>query len=275
MGKFIDLTGQKYGRLLVEERGPDIFFPSGKKTRWWCRCDCGNRILVTSNALRTGNTRSCGCLEHDMLIERNKNMTDHGDSQPGADYYRLFNVWQKMRQRCEKQYDKQYKYYGGRGIKVCDEWQDYTTFKNWALATGYDVNAPKGECTLDRINVNGDYCPDNCRWTDMRTQANNRTNTVYVKDDGEMIPLELFAEKYGILSATVKKRIDLGMDPLGSDSNHWKYITFNGETHFIKEWAEIVGLRHRTLEERLRRGWTIERALTTPTIDTGRWPVNA
>lgn len=275
MGKFIDLTGQKYGRLLVEERGPDIVFPSGKKTQWWCRCDCGNRVLANTNELRSGNTKSCGCLAHDILIERNKNMTTHGDSIKTAKYYRLFMVWMGIKYRCENDNSRQYDHYGGRGIKLCDEWHEYATFKEWALQTGYDVTAPKGECTLDRIDVNGDYCPDNCRWADIKTQANNRTNTVYVEDNGEMIPLEFFAEKYGILSATVKKRIDLGMDPMGSDSNHWRYITFNGETHCIKEWAEIVGLRRHTLEERLRRGWTIERALTTPTIDTGRWPVNA
>ena len=133
---------------------------------WLCRCDCGNEVEVIATDLTTGHTCSCGCL---MRETASKTMTTHGKT--GT---RLNVVWQGMLARCNNQHHKSYKNYGGRGIKVCDEWLDFTAFEEWAFANGYDENAPRGQCTLDRIDNNGNYEPNNCRWADMKTQMQNQ-----------------------------------------------------------------------------------------------------
>jgi len=165
MGKIIDLTGQRFGRLEVIERHPG----GGHKQHvmWRCICDCGKQTTVNGYSLRSGATTSCGCYGREQASETNKK---HG----GSRRERLYRVWCSMRNRCENPYDKNYEYYGGRGIKVCAEWADYAAFREWALSNGYNPDAPHGQCTLDRIDVNRGYCPDNCRWVDMKAQANNR-----------------------------------------------------------------------------------------------------
>ena len=131
------------------------------------KCDCGNEALVSTKSLRSGNTLSCGCLRDEMISEVNKK---HGMSHKS----RLYNVWVGMRQRCSDPNHISYHNYGGRGVRVCDTWNDYTSFEEWSMKNGYDPSAPYGKCTLDRIDVNGNYEPSNCRWVDFKTQANNK-----------------------------------------------------------------------------------------------------
>ena len=159
---FNDLTGQKFGRLTVIERCS----PVGQKVRWLCKCDCGNIKDVIAWELTSGKTKSCGCLQAESRhLRRN----------PKGRGTRLYGVWKLMKQRCRDQNCKGYRLYGARGIRVCDEWSnDYMAFHDWAFANGYDPDAPKGKCTLDRIDSNGNYEPSNCRWVDMKTQAQNR-----------------------------------------------------------------------------------------------------
>ena len=164
----IDLTGQRFNRLVVIEKSKSYVSPSGNKQgQWFCRCDCGNAVICTTSNLRRGDCQSCGCLgkEH-----RTASITTHGQR-----HSRLYGVWQNMKNRCYNPHVGCFKNYGGRGIGVCDEWRNnFQSFYDWAMSTGYDPNAPYGKCTLDRINVEGNYEPSNCRWADAKTQATNR-----------------------------------------------------------------------------------------------------
>lgn len=164
MPKLIDLTGEKIGRLTIIKR---IGTNKGGRPIWLCQCDCGNTANVSSHELRNGDTKSCGCLQKEQII---KAKSIHNGCKD-----RLYRIWRAMKERCKNPNNKDYHAYGGRGIEVCDEWiNDYAAFREWALANGYDENAPFGECTIDRINVNKNYEPSNCRWADASTQSSNR-----------------------------------------------------------------------------------------------------
>lgn len=161
-----DMAGQRFGRLTVIKRCAST--PSGQAT-WICVCDCGTKCFISGANMRKGNTKSCGCLHDKSARERFSKHCKSGT--------RLNAVWKAMNQRCFNPSDKNYARYGGRGITVCDEWRrDFQAFYEWAMANGYDENAPVGSCTIDRIDNDKGYSPDNCRWVDMKTQNNNKHN---------------------------------------------------------------------------------------------------
>lgn len=164
--KYIDLTGQKFGRLTVVEH---VKFVEGKKfSGWLCKCDCGNMTYQKSYQLRNNLVKSCGC----YAKERTHNV--HIAKTHGSSKSRLYITWRNMRVRCSYPKDKRYSEYGGRGITVCDDWKNsFEAFKKWALANGYS-----DELTIDRIDANGNYCPDNCRFI---TRAENNKNRRCVK----------------------------------------------------------------------------------------------
>ena len=160
-----DLRGKRFGRLTAIECVGKA--QNSTYRLWRCTCDCGREVITTTHALTCGDTKSCGCLKHDVTVERNRK---HGLS--GS---RLYRVWSSMKYRCYKPTCKEYRNYGGRGISVCDEWRSsFEAFREWALANGYDESAPRGKCTIDRIDNDGNYEPDNCRIADMVTQVRNR-----------------------------------------------------------------------------------------------------
>lgn len=166
MGKAIDLTNHRFGRLISVKR---VGTKNGSAL-WLCLCGCGNTTEINARNLNSGNTKSCGCIHSEQLSKRNHENRLHGDADS-----RLYGIWHGMKQRCFDSNRKDFENYGGRGITVCDEWRsDYNAFRSWALANGYDYNADYMKCTIDRINVNDSYNPQNCRWVDAKYQANNR-----------------------------------------------------------------------------------------------------
>lgn len=176
MSQFIDLTGQRFGHLTVLYRGENKIYPNGAiVVRWVCKCDCGKTIITNANSLRKGKTISCGCARSELFTAKHVNRK-HGDSfQKSGNGKRLYRVWLGMKERCSNPNHNRYQDYGGRGITVCDEWiHDYMAFRDWAMSHGYDENAPRGQCTIDRIDVDGPYAPDNCRFVSMKVQANNK-----------------------------------------------------------------------------------------------------
>jgi hypothetical protein len=194
MGAAIDLTGQKFGRWLVIKRYQTI-----PKTKYLCRCECGTERLVAHGDLRNGKSRSCGCLKRDLTIARN---TTHGDSH----HERLWRIWNNMKNRCSNPNIDTFHRYGGRGIKVCDEWeQSYESFREWSLSNGYTDNL-----SIDRIDNDGNYEPNNCRWVTSKIQSRNTVRNNRYSIENETRTLIEWCELHSINYRTVKSRLSRG-----------------------------------------------------------------
>lgn len=161
----LDLTGQRFTRLLVLKQ----VGTKGTFKLWRCLCDCGKTVDVTTGHLRSGDTKSCGCHKADLA---RKNHLTHGESDN-----RLYNIWVSLKRRCEYEFGNRYHRYGGRGIQVCQEWKDsYEAFREWALDNGYN-----DKLSIDRIDNDKGYSPDNCRWSNAKEQARNRSTNLVVR----------------------------------------------------------------------------------------------
>lgn len=197
--RIVDLSGQTFNRLTAikvvgRKRGEAV---------WQCRCQCGNIVNVAGYALRSGDTKSCGCWKLEEISER---QTTHGKSKT-----RLYNTYKAMKARCYNPNTNHYKQYGGRGIIVCEEWRnDFQAFYDWAMTNGYNPEAGRGECTIDRIDSDGNYEPSNCRWVSIAKQERNKRNNHLIEFNGEIHTITEWSEKTGIGVATLISRLKNG-----------------------------------------------------------------
>ena len=188
-----NLVGQLFGRLWVLRRVVDPEKEAKQHSTFWeCRCFCGDLSIYSASTLKCG--RSGGCIKC-RAIAIGKTLIKHGHH-IGGKASPVYKAWQHMKDRCYNPKDKKYKDYGGRGIQVCGEWlASSSVFINWCMANGW-----KPGLTLDRINVNGNYDPLNCRWTTMKEQSNNKRNNHVVTVFGETMTLKQASEKHGAVS---------------------------------------------------------------------------
>ena len=197
MGKLQDITNNRYNHWTVLRFDKRV----GCSYYWICQCDCGTIRSVASSSLKSGASKCCGCIKHPTM----HNLTHGGKCE------RLYGVWSGIKCRCYNSHDRAYQWYGARGIKVCDEWlNDYASFRDWAIKNGYDENAAKFACTIDRIDTNGDYSPDNCRFSNMVGQNNNRRSNVVITLNGESHTLKEWSKITGLSYAMLKKRRQYG-----------------------------------------------------------------
>lgn len=172
--------------------------PSGGRVkRYLCKCDCGNYHIVSGESLVSGKTKSCGCLKR-MKGKARKNTHPYVHT-------RLYRVWGNMVNRCTNHNNPAYNKYGGRGISVCDEWLQFLTFREWAISSGYSE-----ELSIDRIDNDGGYNPDNCRWVDRYVQANNKRNNVMLEFNGRTMTVSEWAREMNINYKALHRRLHAG-----------------------------------------------------------------
>lgn len=197
--KLIDIKGNKYERLTVLRKMEN-------SPKWECRCDCGNTIAARGTDLRRGLVKSCGCLRKETAANNGRTQTTHGLRNT-----RLYKEWIGMKTRCYNPNSPSYADYGGRGIEVCEEWRDdFYAFFKWAMASGYDPTAVRGECTIDREDNSGNYSPENCRWITNREQQNNKRNNRLITYNGQTKTIPQWAAEVGISANTIHNRIRRG-----------------------------------------------------------------
>ena len=191
---------------------------------------------------------------------------------------RVYKTWESMKARCYNKNDEKYPLYGGRGITVCEEWlgkDGAGNFAKWAYGNGFKEEKHQTEQSIDRIDVNGNYCPENCRFVNAKVQANNRQNTIWIEYNGKNRPLQDWAEIIGVKEGTIRWRLNKGwsLDRVLSNTVRKKekiserMLNYHGETKKLKEWAKIKEIEVNVLSQRIRRGWSVERALETITGD--------
>lgn len=191
--------GKKFGKLTALEK----IGTKGHRAQWKFLCDCGRVIEFDGSTVFTGRKTSCGCDAEPRHFYGNCGHKTHGES--GT---RLYRIWYDMKRRCSQPQNKYFKNYGGRGISVCKEWMEaYEPFSKWAHENGY-----RDDLTLDRIDNNLGYSPSNCRWSDVLTQANNRSNNHLIEFKGETLSMADTARKYGINYNTLRSRINKGQN---------------------------------------------------------------
>lgn len=180
-----DLTGMKFGRLTV------ISYSHTNKNRcpfWNCKCECGNELKINGASIKSGHTKSCGCLNKEVITTHKLSKT------------RVYVSWNAMIQRCTNVKSKQYRFYGGRGISVCEKWLSFDGFYE-------DMGDRPAGMSIDRINSFGDYCKENCKWSTIEEQSNNKITSIKITHQGKTQTLTLWAKEIGINHGTLRNRI--------------------------------------------------------------------
>lgn len=290
-GDCMDLTGQRFSRWEVIELAEPIYNKRGGiEQRWKCRCDCGTERIVLQASLRSGKSKSCGCLSKEVTggLNRTHGLTNKSNG--------LYSVWNGMKRRCYCKTSKDYLDYGGRGIRVCKEWLKFDAFYNWSMENGYE----KG-LSIERKDVNGDYCPENCCWIPLKDQSKNKRNTMTDSERFRTCPVcgknyevnqrkgkntcsqtcgvklreikhprkkpetrncVICGKEFRKRKANGKDRIYCSTKCMGIGKS--PIIECNGEKHRVIEWEEITGIKADAILTRMKHGWDVERILTTP-----------
>lgn len=253
MGKFIDLTGKRFGKLIVIKKVENNKY---NRIQWLCRCDCGNVTCLSSNALTTNNTKSCGCLKREKKFN-----LKHGKAKT-----RLYHIWNGMKQRCFNSKAIKYHNYGGRGITVCKTWQkDFMSFYEWAICNGYDESKSREQQVLDRIDNNGNYEPNNCRWITQSENCRNRNNNVLLNKNGISKTIAEWCEELNLNQRTVanraKKYEDINEILSNENLERKKHLSNTGEFGITK--SKVKGKYILTIKRKYLGSFeTIEEAIT-------------
>lgn len=253
MRKAMDLKNQRFGRAIVLKRVEN----KGRYVRWLCKCDCGNEFVALTQHLRNGSVKSCGCLLKEIAGQKFiKLNTKHGKHKT-----RLYKIWAAIKGRCFNKNNLAYKNYGGRGITICDEWiNNYPAFEIWANENGYNDTL-----TIDRIDVNGNYEPSNCRWATRQEQQNNRRACRYITYNGKTKTIAEWARILNIPANRIWHRLDRGWSikqALSTKKREARLIEYQGKKRTIKEWATVLKISVDTIRARIRMGWPIELVLS-------------
>ena len=247
-------AGDRFGRLVA------VSLAGYKKWgyhAWLCRCDCGATPVVDSGSLRTGNTKSCGCIVREMSGAKSPRFKHGGTCGriPTPEYA----IWQGMVKRCTVPSCNHFDRYGGRGISVCDRWRDFRLFLE-------DMgDRPSTSHSIERINNDGNYCPENCKWATRDEQSNNRSNSTKITYNGKTLTSTQWQKETGIPHRQIRCRIfELGWTaeralttPTDVRLHEW-----NGRSLTLREWSAATGIQYDTIKRRLALCWSIERALT-------------
>lgn len=260
-----DLTGQKFGLLTVTR----LATQNGWRRQWECLCECGCTTLANPSDLKRHDKRqkrSCGCLY--AVAARNRK-PKHG--MYGTPTY---ICWKTMRARCNYSGDIGFANYGGRGITICERWNE---FKNFLEDMG---ERPGKKMTVERKDTNGNYCKENCLWATYKTQERNRRNNRRITFNGQTKCLEEWANEIGVTHGTLSDRLKRGWSldeaftksPLGHHRNKRSNVmlTINGVTKCVTEWAEETGVPRHVICRRIKTGWSAENAAKTPQLRPGR-----
>ena len=200
--KYADLTGMQFGRWTVMSEDEPVFYGNTRVRYWKCQCECGTVRRVKEESLKSGKSNSCGCYHSDVMRGSWKWKTTHGQTDT-----RLYRIYRHMINRCTNPNDVRYDKYGGRGISVCDEWSTFEGFYKWAVGAGY-----RDDLSIDRIDNDKGYCPDNCRWATNDIQANNKSNVIMLEYGGKKQSIAAWANELGMPYKKLHKRIYNGWD---------------------------------------------------------------
>ena len=259
--RFENFTGNVFGKWTVIEYAG---LGSGRRHHWRCRCVCGRESLVPSNNLKHGRSKSC------LHCRRGRSGAEHRTGHPA------YNVWSSMIDRCNNPSAPSFNIYGGRGISVCERWR-----KSFDVFLSDMGERPSLAHSIDRIDNDGNYEPSNCRWATPKEQSRNRRNNRVITIDGFSASVAEWAERVGIRRETIYARLNSGMCPEDAVFTPLDYrfsikigvqLEHNGLTMNVAQWSRELGIPASTISHRLRLGWSVHRALTTPVRHLSRRP---